>query len=408
MKIKLILTVLFILYAFSVFAQAVSIKEINKNIRSEEAELKKLQSEKNSIAKQIGVISSKISNYRMLISELNKERKKCERSISGIRINIKKVSREIDTNKKDIAKSNMYVVDNMGYSNIKVITTSEKPEDTVKILEILGKAGANLKVKIDKLNEDVKTLKNLKEEEEARVLELKFLEESRNSALKELQAENNRYNAMITMIKHDEAGRKEYIELLKFQRKELDEQIKRQAEKDRQAEQKNRPDINNNGTAGSNGKIKTFGEDKPVEVSMADSSPFGQLAGKLPKPIINGSIIEQYGEHLVEGAGVKIMHKGIKIAPVSTSPVKSVAGGNVVFADKVKNFNNLVIIDHGSSYYTVYGNMDTLTVKTGKKVRQGEILGNITVDGMIDGAYLYFELRKKEQALNPNLWFKKG
>lgn len=402
MKIKYLLTVIFLFCTFSVYAQTASLEEINRNIRSEEAELKKLQSEKVSITKQIGVLSSKISNYRKLISELNKEKKRCESNISSIRSNIVKVSKEIDENKKDIAKSNMYVIDNMGYSDIKVITTSEKPEDTVKILEILGKAGINLRLKIDKLNEDVKTLKNLKVEEEARVLELASLEESRNSAVKELQAEKSRYNSMVTMIKHDEAGRKEYIELLKFQRRELDEQIRLQAEKDANAA----PIAQRENNAGSS-RIKTFGEDKPVTTAMADDSPFGRLVKKLPLPV-NGRIIEHYGEHIVADVGVKIMHKGIKISPESTTQAKAVADGRVVFADNVKNFNNLVIIDHGSSYYTVYGNMDTLLVESGKKVRQGDILGDIIVDTAVDSPYLYFELRKKEQALNPNLWFKKG
>lgn len=405
MRIKFLFTaVIFLFSTFSVYAQNVSLEEINRNIRREEVELKKLQTEKVSITKQISVLSSKISNYRMLISEINKEKKRCESNISSIRSNIVKVSKEIDENKKDIAKSNMYVIDNMGYSDIKVITTSEKPEDTVKILEILGKAGINLRFKVDKLNKDVKTLKNLKVEEEARVLELASLEESRNSAVKELQVEKNRYNSMMTMIKHDEAGRKEYIELLKFQRKELDDQIRLQAEKDANAvpvaQRENNSGINHS-------RIKTFGEDKPVTTDMADDSPFGRLVKKLPLPV-NGRIIEQYGEHIMEDAGIKIMHKGIKISPDSTTQAKSVAEGRVIFADNVKNFNNLVIIDHGSSYYTVYGNMDTLLVESGKKVRQGDVLGDIIVDPAVDGQYLYFELRKKEQALNPNLWFKKG
>lgn len=402
MKIKLLFTALFLFTACYSFGQNSSLEDINRNIRSEEAELKKLQSEKSSVTKQISVISSKISNYRRLISELNKERVKCETSIKNIRVNIRKVSKEIEENKKDIAKSNMYVIDNMGYSDIKIITTSEKPSDTVKILEIMGKAGINLKIKIDKLNEDVKTLKNLKVEEEARVLELSSLEESRVSAVAELKSEKARYDTMMTMIKHDEAGRKEYIELLKFQRRELDEQIRLQAEKDENALPVASRENNTN-----NKKIKTFGEDKPINDDMADNSPFGRLVKKLPMPV-NGKIIEQYGEHLVADAGVKIMHKGVKISPAKSENAKSVADGKVVFADNVKNFNNLVIIDHGSSYYTVYGNMDTLRVASGQKVRQGDILGDIIVDEAVDNPYLYFELRKKEQALNPNLWFKKG
>ena len=83
MKTKLLFTALFLFTACYSFGQNSSLEDINRNIRSEEAELKKLQSEKSSVTKQISVISSKISNYRRLISELNKERVKCETSIKN-------------------------------------------------------------------------------------------------------------------------------------------------------------------------------------------------------------------------------------------------------------------------------------------------------------------------------------
>lgn len=404
MKIKLffLLIIIFCLYGYS-FSQTAELEEISRNIRNEEAELLKLQSEKQTISKQIAVVSSKISNYRMLISRLNKERLRCESNIADIRKNIKIISKEIESNKKDIAKSNMYVVDNMGYSDIKIITTTQKVEETVKLLEILGKAGINLEKKVEKLNKDIVSLNQLKQEEEARVYELQALEESRKKALVQLNAEQKRYNSMITMIKHDEAGRKEYIELLKFQRSELDEQLRFWAEKEANSQPSS---LRSNDVTIPN-RVRTFGEDKPIKQSMADNSPFGQLVKKLPMPV-EGKVIENYGEHIVEDAGVKIMHKGIKISPSSTTTAKSVAGGRVVFADNVKNFNNLVIIDHGSSYYTVYGNLDTLHVSSGKKVSQGDVLGDIIVDKEVENPYLYFELRKKDMALNPALWFKKG
>lgn len=76
MKIKYIFfIVFFILFNISVYGQTASLEEINRNIRSEEVALKKLQSEKSSVTKQIGILASKISNYRTLISEINKERK---------------------------------------------------------------------------------------------------------------------------------------------------------------------------------------------------------------------------------------------------------------------------------------------------------------------------------------------
>lgn len=397
MKIKIFIIFIF-LYSFNLYGQTSSIEEINRNIRSEEASLKELQKEKNSVVKQMSVISSKISNYKKLLQEINKEKIKCEANIRDLRKKINETSKNIEKSKKHISKSNMYIIDNMGYSEIKIIVSSERPENTVKLLEILGRSSQKIKSKIEALNNDIENLKKYKLEEDARTIELSGLEESRKKAVKNLTSDSNKYKSMLTVLKHSEAGKKEYIEMLKFQRSELDNELKKQYEK-----------YNNSKPIyeRENDNIKSFGTDKPVTVTMADNSEFGRLAGKLNMPV-NGRIIEKYGEYIVPDADVKILHKGIKIAPTKSENVEAVAKGTVVFADNVKNFNNLVIIDHGSSYYTVYGNMDSLSVKSGQKISAGKAVGTINVDAELNMSYLYFELRKKEQALNPLLWFKKS
>lgn len=397
MKIKIILAVI-LLYSFNLYGQSSSIDEISRNIRSEEASLKELQNEKNSVVKQINVISSKINNYKKLLEEINKEKIKCELNIKDLRRKITETSKNIEKSKKSISKSNMYIIDNMGYSEIKIIASSESPENTVKLLEIIGRSSQKIKSQIENLNNDIENLKNYKLEEDARVIELSALEESRKKALKSLNNDKNRHKSMLTVLKHSEAGKKEYIEMLKFQRSELDNELKKQYEK-----------YNNSKPIyeRENDNIKSFGTDKPVTVTMADNSAFGRLAGNLNMPV-NGKIIEKYGEYIVPDADVKILHKGIKIAPYKNDTVEAVAKGTVVFADNVKNFNNLVIIDHGASYYTVYGNMDSLSVKSGQKISAGKAIGTINVDPELNMSYLYFELRKKEQALNPLLWFKKS
>lgn len=396
MKIKLFVFII-LLYSFNIYGQTSSIDEINRNIRSEEASLKELQKEKSSVVKQINVISSKISNYKKLLKEINREKIKCEANIKELRKKIADTSKNIEKSKKNISKSNMYIIDNMGYSEIKIIASSESPENTVKLLEIIGKSSQQIRNKIEILNNDIENLKKYKLEEDARKIELSGLEESRKKAIKNLNSDSNKYKSMLTVLRHSEAGKKEYIEMLKFQRSELDNELKRQYEKYNNSKPIYERENN----------IKSFGDDKPVTVTMADNSEFGRLAGKLNMPV-NGKIIEKYGEYIVPDADVKILHKGIKIAPYKSEKIEAVAKGTVVFADNVKNFNNLVIIDHGSSYYTVYGNMDSLSVRSGQKVSAGKAVGTVNVDPDLNVSYLYFELRKKEQALNPLLWFKKS
>lgn len=400
--------IIVMMFSCDSYARNASLDEIQKNIRNEENELKKIRAEKGAALKQLKIIDSKIGNYKKLISQLKREQLLAEIKIKNIREEVKRISENIKRSKNDIAKSNMYIIDNMGYSSIKIITTAEKPEETVKILEILGIATNNLGEKVKELNRDIENLKQLKNEEEAKIDEVAILKDTNLKAVKELNEENIRYKNTLALIKHDEVAKKEYIDFLNFQRDELEISIKNNTKEPTYTDtEENEESLNNTiDFSNKNNKIKTFGEDKPINSSMADKSSFGKLVGKLPRPV-NGKIIENYGEYIIPEAGVKIMHKGIKIAVNETSDIKAVGKGRIVFADTVKNFNNLVIVDHGSSYYTVYGNLDKIDVYSGKVVKQGESLGQILGIQDLENPYLYFEIRKKEDALNPMLWFKK-
>ena len=405
---KIISAIIFVMVVFictnSSYGQNASLDEIQKNIRKEEISLNKIKAEKGAALKQLEIINSKINNYKKLISELKREQLLAEIKIKNVRTDINRISENIKASKNDIAKSNMFVIDNMGYSTIKIITTTEKPESTVKNLEILGIATRNLDRKVKELNRDIENLKQLKNEEEAKIDEVAILKESNLKAVKELNIENKRYKNTLALIKHDEIAKKEYIDFLNFQRSELEESIRKNTTSSSYNDDENNEIVEESSI--NNRKIKTFGVDKPIERTMADQSSFGKLAGKLPWPV-NGKIIEKYGEYVIPEAGVKIMHKGVKIAIKETSDIKAVGKGRVVFADTVKNFNNLIIIDHGSNYYTVYGNLDKIDVYSGKRVNQGEPIGKVLGIRDLENPYLYFEIRKKEDALNPMLWFKK-
>lgn len=380
------------------------IKSLNKEIRQANEELKKIEKDKAKVVAQLDILSNKLAANRKLIASLEKQKSVIKNNIEKLRIEINGVAAKIERTKKSIAKSNMYIIDSMGFAQMQVITASGSAENIVATLEVLGAASNNLRKAVDRLNSDIEELRGLRDMERASLEEQEALIETEKLALKELDSDKRKYQNLVTLANNDKLAKKEYIELLIFQRKELENEIKARAEEARRQANEDIP--NKDDMRGPNGrKIKTFGEDKPILESMADNSYFGKLAGSLPMPM-EGNLIETYGDYIVPESGVKIFRQGIKIANGKPkSSVQLVADGRVVFADIVRNFNNLVIVSHESAFYTVYANLNKINVEVGDMLKAGSSLGEVASD---DGLtpYLYFEIRKNDLALNPELWLR--
>jgi len=86
--------------------------------------------------------------------------------------------------------------------------------------------------------------------------------------------------------------------------------------------------------------------------------------------------------------------------------VRAVSGGRVAFADWLRGLGNLIIIDHGNSYLSLYGHNESLFKSAGEWVEAGEIIGSVGSSGGQNNPGLYFEIRKKGKPQNPTRWCK--
>jgi len=137
-----------------------------------------------------------------------------------------------------------------------------------------------------------------------------------------------------------------------------------------------------------------------VPDASADGKPFPQLKGRLNLPV-KGEVEGQFG---TPRAGSGTLWKGVFIAARSGDGVKAVAGGRVVFADWLRGFGNIMIIDHGRAYMTLYANNEALYKRVGDRVRGGETIATVGNSGGNPDSGLYFELRHEGKALDPLGW----
>jgi murein hydrolase activator len=131
-----------------------------------------------------------------------------------------------------------------------------------------------------------------------------------------------------------------------------------------------------------------------------DGSPFNQLKGRLNLPV-RGELRNRFGSPR-EDSGLS--WKGLFIAAPAGHEVKAIAAGRVVFADWLRGFGNLLIIDHGGGYMSLYGNNESLYKQVGATVRGGETVAVVGNSGGNTNSGLYFEIRHQGKAFDPLGW----
>lgn len=144
---------------------------------------------------------------------------------------------------------------------------------------------------------------------------------------------------------------------------------------------------------------------KPV-ARVADASlagfRFSSLRGKLALPAA-GEIMTRFGQARKGGGPA---WKGLFIRAANGQPVRAVGSGEVVFSDWLRGFGNLLIVDHGEGYLSLYSNNESLYKQAGDAVRAGDVVAATGNTGGQDEPGLYFELRHQGQPFDPLSWVK--
>jgi septal ring factor EnvC (AmiA/AmiB activator) len=133
---------------------------------------------------------------------------------------------------------------------------------------------------------------------------------------------------------------------------------------------------------------------------------FASLKGRLPWPV-NGRVAIPYGSQRDPHFNTPIFRSGTYIKSAADSFAKAVHSGKVVFAEWFKGYGQLVIVNHGGGYHTLYGSLAEIFTKVGDIIEAKQAVGRVGDSGILNSPGLYFELRYKGKPLNPQQWLKR-
>lgn len=152
--------------------------------------------------------------------------------------------------------------------------------------------------------------------------------------------------------------------------------------------------------------IKQLEAQRKARREKETAAGFSRQRGHLDWPT-KGRIVSRFGRQKHPKFDAYVNRKGIEIQAGQGSPIRSVYGGSVVFADWFRGYGLLVIIDHGKNYFTLYAHAAKLLVSAGDRVAGHQIIGEIGDTGLTSGNNLYFEVRHGANPQDPLRWLKR-
>ena len=157
-------------------------------------------------------------------------------------------------------------------------------------------------------------------------------------------------------------------------------------------------------------KAKEATAAKQTPVVQASIAKIDVPKHSLPWPV-EGEVLSKFGKEYRADLNTWIFRDGIKIAAYSGEPVKCVAAGDVIYAGPFRSYGNVVIVDHGKGFFSIYGFLSKIASSVGDKLTAGAVLGTAGVDTQQSsgtGRYaVYFETRQGTTAVDPLDWLKK-
>lgn len=256
---------------------------------------------------------------------------------------------------------------------------------------------------VAKLNDETTTALNqvleLKKQQEQERLQLQAQKQAKSKVVKSLSSQIASQRNQITKLTRDEKNLSQLVErLARIIPKTPINKNKRN--KNKIAKNTNKPSVDDNDTNKSSQHQTAIASNDTLPSDSYNGVDFAALKGKLNLPV-RGEVMNRFGSSR-EDTGIS--WKGLFIKSTEGSEVKSVASGRVVFADWMRGFGNLIIVDHGNGYMSLYGNNQSVLRKVGEEVSGGDTIASVGNSGGNAVNGLYYELRKQSKPFDPLSW----
>jgi len=384
------------------------IKSLQKEIATANELLKKTTKDKEMTLNEVSILDQKIRQREQLIKAYNEQIAVLDMEIDQGQSHIKSLNSELGNLRKEYAKMITFAYKNRShYDRLGFIFAAEDFNQAFGRLRYIRQFSDARKKKMmqiafteQRITGEVEASQKAREEQTA------LLQDEKNQRAA-LQREKEELNRQVAKLKKKEGSIQQDIKNKQQQAKKLqkaiDDIIAEEIRKANEEAEKKRREAESKGKSEPTQKSSGGG----MALTSAEkslSSNFSGNKGKLPWPVERGVISLSYGKHTsVVSDKVTVTNNGIDIATTEGAQARAVFDGVVTSVSKLTGSNMVVIIRHGE-YFTVYSNLENVSVKAGDQVKTKQNIGTVHTNRTENKTELHFELLKETKRQDPANW----
>ena len=384
--------------------------------------LKKTKKDKEMTLNEVTLLDKKIRQREKLIKAYNEQIALLDDEIKAGQSNIKALNSDLGKLQKEYAKMLVFANKNRShYDRLGFLFASKDFNQAFSRLRYIRQFNEARTTKMSqiagtqqRISGQVEASQQAREEQAALLADEKVQKA-------ELQVEKEELNRQVANLKKQEGNIQQDIKNKQQQAQKLQkaiddiiaEEIRKaneEAERKRKEAEKKAAANKDKGKTTTTSTTPSSKSEKGMALTPAEkslSTSFVNNKGKLPWPVERGVVSSSYGKHAsVVSDKVTVTNNGIDIATTQGGQARAVFDGEVASVTKLTGSNTVVILRHGE-YFTVYSNLENVSVKRGDKVKTKQNLGQVHTSLTENKTELHFELLKQTQRQNPANWLSK-
>lgn len=377
------------------------------------------QAQNELLNKQLAQIDTLYGNTSALLKNLETQTTKQKQNLSKIHAEIQALTQEINKQSEELSGQikTMYAMGNK--ERVKLLLNQQDPVLTSRMLAYYDYLNARRVNQLTSTSDTLHRLESLKKQNEIETTQLEqnlaqkrleqnsadSLKKQRKLLLRDVQSDFFSNEQQINRLKESENTLRNLLANLQTSNGDLTAEIeKARAVRKKQLEKEEVVPILLQSVNEESITLPSKQINKPLETLNAlDIFPplegdFAKLKGNLPFPV-KGELMQKFGSAREEG---KL--DGVILAANEGTEIKSITDGKVVYADWMRGYGLIIIVDHGKGYISLYAFNQSLYKKVGDVVNAGDVIASVGLSGGHDRASLYFGIRKKGKALDPFEW----
>jgi murein hydrolase activator len=382
------------------------LRGISKEIKEKKLLIKKTARVESIVSGELAQIDKNLKEKQSSLSTLSRDLQGVEKDLQQTRSKTETVKSDIEQKRREIQKRLVAVYKAGEVGTIRVFFSSESFPQLLENLRYMKALLENDKMMIAGYNARMATLKGLERTLEQDAQRKEKIKQSIELKKNEIEAEKKKKADKLVQVKQDKQKYLSSLHELEANSRRLQAIVakleaiskkQRLAEKAKQAAAQKAKKTATRKTEKSN-----VNHQAQVIPPVSDNG-FGSLRGRLSMPA-RGSIISGFGKHKHPQFNSYTMHNGISIAAPSGADVHAIYAGKVIFADYFKGYGNMVIVDHGGGYFSLYAHNSRIAKKVGTNVEKNDILASVGDVDSANGPMLYFEIRYQGKPVDPTPW----